>query len=192
MLRRRAGTVEGRDRWGAACGLLLLQKGSGYRHPVIHQPFVHKEEEARPERASWRLAPAPESLPGHLVRWVCQMVVGLRGWCGWGRRGVDGKNRYTQHVRNFNSATKRDAALLLPGILLGIVWTAVVTDLSLCLLQLWCVYFACHVPISYHHCTFHVLHSILWLIDVGLNWCLSKNSSQYKRADWNSYLRPRS
>lgn len=91
MLRRRAGTVEERDRWGAAGDLLLFQRSFGYREPWYPSPISSQREEERPERATRRLAPASASLPGHLVRWVCQMV-GLRDGYVW---GVGGKNRYT-------------------------------------------------------------------------------------------------
>lgn len=164
MLRRRAGSVEGRDRWGAAEELLLyFREALDSESRGIQHPFLHREEEKRPERASWRLAPA--SAP-YLAIWCGECAK----WWDWEmdmcegdgvRMGWTGRLYRLQHVRNCSTATKRDAALSELAIrCVCLAWTFV--DCSLCLLQVWCVICiscACLCCISLH---ILVLSRVAW------------------------------
>lgn len=106
-------TATRRNRWGKTqvrCGWWSAVISERLWIPWYPSPISPQRVEERPERASWRLAPASASLPGHLVRWVCQMV-GLRDGYVWGRRGVDGKNRYLGYSMCANLSLPPNAML---------------------------------------------------------------------------------
>lgn len=159
MLRRRAGTVEGRDRWGAAEELLLFQRGFGYREPRYPSPLFSTERkdcDRRGRAGDWHLPPPPYlaicavSVPnGGIERWICVRETG-GGW---------DEQVYIQHVRSFITVTQRDAALGYYSsgwCLFGIAWTFVDTKCSLCLLKLWFL-----ISLNLHIMCISLLYSIV-------------------------------
>lgn len=147
MPRRRARAIEGRDRWGAV-EELLFQRGFGYREPrypsLIFSTHTHRITTGEGELATGTCLPTWPS-----ARWVCQ-TVGLREryvWVRWrwmGRTGI------------YNMC----AVLLLPTTpilhyylsvwcLFGTAWTFVDTNCSLCLMQLYLIFFiSCRIYFS--------------------------------------------
>lgn len=177
MLRRRAGTVEGRDRWGAAEELLLFQRGFGYREPRYPSPLFSTERKDRDRRGragDWHLPPPPYlaicavSVPnGGIERWICVRET----WGGWDEQVYTACAQF-----NYCHQTRCCIRLLLCLASPGPLWTR--TALCVC-----CNFdFWFFLKFAYHVHIFVVFHCSLTccvgsycaysLIEpIGLKWC---------------------